>query len=191
MWRGIISIVALLLIVGSLLIIIPIMIIPNTFLYSFVPVLQPLHQALACNPGETMEYEQVYIVDSYETRYRCVNAAGRVRDVDDILLRPAHYSLGTLCLGGLLMLAPLFVALRQGLQGETGPELQNALQQSYNQLRQMPNAMTQAIPTTLNASGQQQLEALDKLRQQGLISQDAYEIAKQTIFDDFSLDHPS
>jgi hypothetical protein len=191
MWRGIMSIVALLLIVGSLIVIIPIMIIPNTFLYPFVPVLQPLHQALACTSGETMEYEQVYIVDSYETRYRCVNAAGHVRDVDAILLRPAHYSLGTLCLGGLLMLVPLFVAVRQGLQGETGSELQTALQQSYNQLRQMPTAMTQAAPTTLNVSGQQQLEALNTLRQRGLISQDAYEIAKQKIFDDFSLDYPS
>jgi hypothetical protein len=191
MWRGIVSIVALLLIVGSLIVIVPIMIIPNTFLYQFVPVLQPLHQALACNSEETLEYEQVYVVDSYDTHYRCVNAAGRVRDVDDVLLRPAYYSLGTLCLGGLLMLAPLYVAVRQGVRGETGPELQNALQQSYNQLRQMPTAMTQGGPTTLNASGQQQLDALDKLRQQGLISSDAYEIAKQKIFDDFSLDHPS
>jgi hypothetical protein len=191
MWRGIVSIVALLLIVGSLMIIVPIMIIPNTFLHQLVPVLQPLHQAIACNSGETLEYEQVYSVESYETHYRCVNAAGRVRDVDDILLRPAHYSLGTLCLGVLLMLAPLFVAVRQGVRGETGPELQNALQQSYDQLRQMPTAMTQSVPTTLNASGQQQLDALDKLRQQGLITQDAYEIAKQKIVDDFSADHPS
>lgn len=179
MWRGILSIVALLLIVGSLIIIVPIMIIPNTFLHQLVPVLKPLHQALACTDGETMEYEQVYVVDSYETHYRCVDAAGQVRDVDDVLLRPAYYSLGTLCLGGLLMLAPLFVAFRQVVNGNLGDDLQ----QSYNQ---MPSAMT-----TLNASGQEQLAALDKLRQQGLISQDAYTIAKQRIFDNFSSDRPS
>jgi hypothetical protein len=85
------------------------------------------------------------------------------------------------------MLVPLYFAVRQGLHAETGPELQNALRQSYDQLRQIPTAMTQGLPTTLNASGQQQLDALDKLRQGGLINQDAYDIARQRIFDDFSL----
>lgn len=190
MWRGIVSIVALLIIIGSLIIIVPILIIPNTFLYQFVPVLKPLHQALACKPGETMEYETVYIADANEIRYRCVDAAGNKRDVDDILVTPAHYALGTLCLGVLLMLVPLFIAVRQGMRGETSPELQAALQQSLNQIRQTPTAMTQAASstasTTLNASGKQQLDALDNLRQHGLISQDAYEIAKQHIFDNFS-----
>ncbi|HEX2618490.1 MAG TPA: hypothetical protein VHL11_00050, partial [Phototrophicaceae bacterium] len=88
MWRGIVSIVALLLIIGSLVIIVPIMIIPNTFLYQFVPVLQPLHEALACNDEETMKYEHVFSVDSEEVHYRCVDAAGHERDVDSILFRP-------------------------------------------------------------------------------------------------------
>ncbi len=191
MWRGIVSIVALLIIIGSLIIIIPILIIPNTFLYQFVPVLKPLHQALACKPGETMEYENVFIGDGYEIRYRCVDAAGNERDVDSVLRTPAHYALGTLCLGVLLMLGPFLIMLRKGLRGETGPELQAVLQQSYDQLRQIPTAMTQdssptAVSAALNASGKQQLEALDNLRQQGLISPDAYEIAKQRIFDNFS-----
>lgn len=186
MWRGIVAIVALLLIVGSLVIIVPIMIIPNTFLYQFVPVLKPLHQAMACNDGETMEYEYVYSVDSEELRYRCVDAAGNERDVDDIMFTPAYYALGTLCLGVLLMFAPLSVAVRQGLRGETGVELQAALQQSHDQLRQIPSAMTQGDATALNASGKQQLEALDKVRQQGLINQEAYEVAKKHIFDNFS-----
>ncbi|MBZ0291305.1 MAG: hypothetical protein K8L99_01945, partial [Anaerolineae bacterium] len=85
MWRGIVSIIALLIIIGSLMIIVPILIIPNTFLYQFVPVLKPLHQALACTSGETMEYETVVVVDSDELRYRCVDAAGNRRNVDDIL----------------------------------------------------------------------------------------------------------
>src|SRR5687768_8628083 len=96
MWRGIVSIVALLLIVGSLIVIVPIMVIPNTFLHGLVPVLKPLHQAIACNADETMQYENVYVVNSYEIRFRCVNAAGSERNVDSILLRPAYYSLGTL-----------------------------------------------------------------------------------------------
>jgi hypothetical protein len=135
-----------------------------------------------------MEYEYVYIVDSEEVRFRCVDTAGNERDVDDVLLTPAYYSLGTLCLGILLMLAPLYVAVRQGIRGETGPEMQAALQQSYEQLRQVPSVMIQSDPnaSALNASGKQQLEALDKLHQQGLINQEAYEVAKKRIFDDFS-----
>lgn len=193
MWRGIVSIVALLLIIGSLIVIVPIMIIPNTFLYRFVPILKPLHQAIACEAGETMEYEYVYIVDSEELRFRCVDADGNERNVDDVLLTPAYYSLGTLCLGFLLMLAPLFVAVRQGMRGETGSELQTALQQGFDHLRQsqssMTSAMTQGDPTAttaLNASGQQQLDALNKLREQGTISQEAYEVARKRIFDNFS-----
>jgi hypothetical protein len=191
MWRGIMSIVALLIIIGSLIIIVPIMIIPNTFLHQVVPVLKPLHQAIACNAEETMQYEQVYSVESYVTHFRCVDAAGRERDVNDILLRPAHYSLGTLCLGVILMLGPLFVAVRQGMRGETSPELQAVLKQSYEQLRQVPTAMTQSGSATVSTagtqqSGTQQLEALDKLRQLGLISPEAYEIAKQQIIDNSS-----
>lgn len=188
MWRGIVSIIALILIVGALLVIIPIMVIPNTFLHQLVPVLRPLHEAIACESGETMAYEQVNDPEGNYTRFYCVNAAGQERNVDDIVMRPAYYGLGVLCLGGLLMLAPLFVAVRQGLNGETSPELQNALNQSYQQLRQMPSAMSQTSPTSLSASGATQLESLEKLRAQGLINQDAYESAKQKIFDEFGED---
>jgi hypothetical protein len=192
MWRGIVSIVALLIIIGSLIIIVPILIIPNTFLHQLVPVLKPLHQALACHAGETMDYEMSYSAEGDEVHYRCVDAAGNERDVDTILMTPAYYALGTLCLGVLLMLGPFLIMLRKGMRGESGPELQAVLQQSYDQLRQIPTAMTQdssptAVSTTLNASGKQQLEALDKLRQQGLIPQDAYETARQRIFDNFSV----
>jgi hypothetical protein len=54
------------------------------------------------------------------------------------------------------------------------------------QMRQIPDAMTGRDPTTLSASGQQQLEALEKLRQQGLITPEAYESARKQIFDSFS-----
>lgn len=191
MWRGIVAIVALLLIVGSLVIIVPIMIIPNTSLHQLVPVLKPLHQAMACQAGETMEYEYDFFADGNRMYFRCVDAAGNERDVDGVLLTPAYYALGTLCLGGLLMLAPLAVAVRQGMRGETGVELQAVLKHSAEQMRQMPSAMSQgdaaALNTTaLNASGKQQLEGLEKLRQQGLINQEAYEAAKKQIFDHFS-----
>lgn len=186
MWRGIVSIIALLLMCGASVIIIPIMIIPNTTLHSFVPVLKPLHQALACEPGETMDYEYESYDGVTETRFRCVNAAGIERNVDSVLRTPASYAVGVFCLGGLLMLAPLFIAVRRGVRGESGPEVQAALQHSYEQMRQLPTELAQSTPTMLNASGQQQLAALDKLREQGFITQEAYESARKQIFDNFS-----
>ncbi len=187
MWRGIVSIIALLLMAGAAVIIIPILVIPNTDLHILVPVLQPLHQALACEAGETLDYE--YSIDPEgvnETHFRCLDTAGRERDVDSILQTPAYYAIGVFCLGGLLLLAPFLIAVRQGMLGQTGPAVQAALQQGYQQLRELPTEMARSTPTTLNASGQQQLAALDKLRQQGLITQAAYDSAKQKLFDDFS-----
>ncbi len=186
MWRGIVSIIAVLLMAGAALIIIPILVIPNTGLHGLVPVLQPLHQALACAAGETLDYEYTTDADgATETHFRCVAAAGRVRDVDSVLLTPAYYALGVFCLGGLLLLGPFLIALRQGMLGQTGPAVQEALQQGYQQLRQLPTEMVQSSPTSLTASGQQQLAALDQLRAQGLITPDAYARAKQKLFDDF------
>jgi hypothetical protein len=186
MWRGIVSIVALLLMCGASVIIIPIMILPNTDLHMLVPVLKPLHQALACEPGEEMEYDYQFSDMGNETHFRCVNAAGRERDVDSALQTPANYALGVFFLGGLLMLAPFFVAVRKGMMGESGPAVQQALQQGYQQMRQMSAEMTQGTAATLNATGQQQLDALNKVREQGLITQEAYESAKTKIFDNFS-----
>ena len=185
MWRGIVSMIALLLMCGALAIIVPILVLPNTSWHSLIPVLKPLHQALACEAGETMEYAYRLDETGTETGFRCVNAAGRERNVDSILKTPANYAIGVFCLGGLLMLAPLFVAVRQGMRGESGAAVQAALQQSYEQMRQLPIELTQNT-ATLNASGQQQLEALDRLRQQGFITQEAYESAKKQIFDNFS-----
>jgi hypothetical protein len=186
MWRGILSIIALLLMCGASVIIIPILVIPNTDFHIFVPVLKPLHQAIACEPGETMDYEYQFYEGNTETRFRCVDTAGRERNVDSVLRTPANYAMGVFCLGGLLLLAPFFVAVRQGMMGASGPAVQAALQQGYQQMRQLPTEMAQNNLTTLNASGQQQLEALDKLRQQGLITSEAYESAKKQVFDNFS-----
>ncbi len=186
MWRGILSILALLLMGGALVVIIPIFILPNTDLHILLPVLKPLHQALACEPGEQMEYEYQNYDGTTETHFRCVNASGRERDVDSILRRPANYALAVFCLGGLLLLAPFYVAVRQGMMRETMPAVQDALQQSYQQVRQLSTDPTQSTSATLNASGQQQLDALNKVRQQGLITQEAYENAKKQIFDNFS-----
>lgn len=186
MWRGIVSILALLLMCGASVVIIPILILPNTGLHTLVPVLKPLHQALACEPSEKMEYEYQSYDGVSEAHFRCVDANGRERDVDSILRKPANYALAVFCLGGLLMLAPLFVAVRQGMMGEAGPAVQDALQQSHQQVRQLSTEMTQNSATTLNASGQQQLDGLNKLREQGFITQEAYESAKKQIFDNFS-----
>lgn len=187
MLRGIISIVAVLIIVGSLIVIVPIMIIPQTFLHQLVPVLKPLHQAMACEPGETMDYETTYSAESDTLRYLCVDAAGHERNVDDIIYRPANVALGTLCFGVLLLVGPFLIAMRNAMRGESGPVLQAALQQSADQLGQMKTAISEmGAQPSLNASGLQQLDALNKLRQQGLITQDAYETAKQQIFDNFT-----
>ena len=186
MWRGILSIIAVLLMAGAAVIIIPILVIPNTELHSLVPVLQPLHQALACEAGETLDYEYTTDADgASETHFRCVNAAGRERDVDSVLQTPANYAIGVFCLGGLLLLGPFLIAVRQGMLGQAGPAAQAALQQGYQQLRQLPTEMAQTSPTTLTVSGQQQLAALDQLREQGLITPDAYARAKHKLFDDF------
>ncbi len=186
MWRGIASIIALLLMCGASVIIVPILVIPNMDFHILVPVLQPLHQALACEAGETLDYEYD-IYDGYtETHFRCVNAAGRERDVDSILRNPANYAIGVFCLGGLLLLVPFLIAVRQGMMRKPGLAVREAFQQGVQQMRQLPTEMTQSTPVALNASGQQQLDALDKLRQQGFITQEDYEIAKKRVFDNFS-----
>lgn len=177
MWRGIISIIALLLMCGALAIIIPILIIPNMGFHTLVPVLQPLHQALACEAGETLTYDYDTYDGYTETHFRCVDAAGRERDVDRVLQTPANYAIGVFCLGGLLMLVPFLIAVRQGMMMKPGLAAREALQQ----MRQPPTEST-----VLSASGQQQLDALDKLRAQGFIAQEDYEIAKKRILDNFS-----
>ncbi len=176
MWRGIISIIALLLMCGAAAIIVPILVIPNMDFHTLVPFLKPLHQALACEPDETLEYQYDVYEGNTEVHFLCVNAAGRERDVDAVLRTPANYAIGVFCLGGLLLVVPFLIAVRQGMMSKPGQAVQQAL-------RQLPTEMTQSTSTSLNASGQQQLNALDKLRQQGLITQEDYEIAKKRISD--------
>ena len=190
MLRGLLSIIALIIIVASLIVMVPLVILPNTFLHTVIPFLAPLHQALACTEGETIEYDLQTDANSVlETHYLCVDARGNERDVDDVLLRPAYYAMGTLCLGGLLMLAPLIIAVRKGVRGETGPELQSALRQSFSAAREgfaqmgQTGVPPQAQDTTLKG----QLEALELRRQQGLISQSDYEVEKQKILTSFGM----
>ena len=192
MFRGLLSIIALGIIIASLVVLIPLYLIPNTFLHTLVPFLAPLHQVIACTDGETIDYDlQTDANGVIDTHYLCVDARGNERNVDDVLLRPAYYSMGTLCLGGLLMLAPLLIAVRKGVRGESGPELQSALRQSFSAAREGFAQMgqdvgsMQAQDTTLKG----QLAALDQRRQQGLISQSDYEVEKQNILTSFS--HPS
>lgn len=190
MLRSIVSIIGLILIAGSLLVIVPIMWIPNTFLHAVVPVLAPLHQRIACVDGETIAYESVTDQDGVsETHFRCVNERGVERDVDDALLTPAYYAYGTLCLGGLLWLVPLVITLRKGLRGEHGAELQNALQTGFQQTRAGLSQMGESsTPTAVSAdpSGQsegvrQQLSAIEDLRRKGMINEEAYAEARKRI----------
>jgi len=194
MLRGLLSIGGVLLIAGSLVVIVPLLILPNTFLHQLVPYLAPLHQSLACNAGETIDYDTFDRGEGYETHYLCVDARGTKRDVDNVLLRPAYLSLGTLCLGGLLLIAPLGFAIRQGLRGETGPEMQAALQQSYEGLRKSLAEINQSgaaeVKTVAESTAQgdsikQQLAALEQQREQGLISQPDYDAARKQILDQF------
>jgi len=184
MLRGLLSIIALIIIVASLIVLIPLYLLPNTSLHTLIPYLAPLHQALACHDGETIEYDIQRDVDmGLETHYLCVDARGNQRNVDDALLRPAYYSMGTLCLGGLLMLVPLFIAVRKGVRGETGPELQAALRQSFSAARE-GFAQMGSQDTSLKG----QLEALELRRQQGLISQSDYDVEKQRILTSFGME---
>ena len=185
MWRGILSVIALMLVCGSSVVITSIWVLPNTFLYRFIPVLQPLHQAMACEAGETMEYEYVFVLDSQEVQYRCVSAAGLVRDVDGIVERPALYALATLSLGVLLLVNPFRIAMRQAFSGESGAALATMLQQHSQETQPQQDVTSANKRSALTATGQQQLDALEKLRQQKLITQEAYEAAQKQIFDNF------
>ncbi|MBK8030351.1 MAG: hypothetical protein IPK17_12775 [Chloroflexi bacterium] len=188
MWRGILSIIAVLLMAGAAVIIIPILVIPNTELHSLVPVLQPLHQALACEAGETLDYEYTTDADgASETHFRCVNAAGRERDVDSVLQTPANYAIGVFCLGGLLLLGPFLIAVRQGMLGQAGPAAQAALQQGVSAAastadRDGAKLPRRPSPYPVNSSSPRWTNCASR----GLITPDAYARAKQKLFDDFS-----
>lgn len=132
-----------------------------------------------------MEYEQLYFDGALEVQFRCVNAAGTERNVNGIVQRPAYYALGTLCLGGLLLLGPFIGAMRRELSGERWAGPQMAVQPHAQQMHPQPAAMMQSNLPTLNAAGQQQLDSLEKLWQQKLITRDGYEAAKKQIFEHF------
>lgn len=187
--RSILSIVSLIIIVASLVVIVPLMILPNTFLHQVIPILAPLHQALACSDGETIRYETTSYQDGYDTYYRCVDAVGSERNVDDILRRPAIISMGTLCFGVLLMLIPLYMTVRAGANSQSSEELQTALRQSVTQMEQSfregGQATVAAAPpkTHFDEPLSQQLQALDQLLQQGMISQSDYALARRKLLD--------
>ncbi len=137
MLRGLLSTVGALVIVGSLLVMLPTIILPNTFLHQIVPVLAPLHQFIACDDGETIRYDLRQDQDGvFETHFLCVNAGGVERNVDDVLRRPGYIAAGTLFLGVLIILGPMIFAIRQTLSGAYGAEAQNALRMSIDQTRQ-------------------------------------------------------
>jgi hypothetical protein len=136
MLRGLLSIVAVIVIAASLLVMLPTIILPNTFLHQIVPVLAPLHQAIACNDGETIDYKTLTDADgAIDTHFLCVNASGIERNVDAALRRPGYIGVGTLCLGGLLLLGPFLFAMRQTMSGAYGAESQTALRMGLEQTR--------------------------------------------------------
>jgi hypothetical protein len=87
------------------------------------------------------------------------------------------------------MLAPLLIAVRKGVRGEAGPELQTALRQSFSAAREGFAQMRQAgaAPQAQDTSLKGQLEALEMRRQQGLIRQSDYEVEKQNILNSFGM----
>jgi hypothetical protein len=181
MWRGILSIIALLLICSSSLVMAGIWIIPNMGFYQFVPILKPIHQ-LACSQGETLEYKFAIHVDDV-LAYQCVNSAGTTRDITDQIEQPAVYALGVLCVGLLLMSAPFYIAMRQTTSNKSGVDIQGLVAKSYQEMQDMA---TQDTATTIKTSAkQQQFDELDKLLQQGMITQEAYDIARKRILDSF------
>lgn len=200
--RTISSIAGLLLIAGSALIIIPLWVIPNTFLHQLVPVLSPLHQALACETGETIHYDYnprgtEFSSDSgMTTHYRCVDSLGRERDVDDKILGPANTSFSTLLLGVILFAIPLALAIRDAAQGKSGAEAQAAIQmgvagmrQSLNEAKMTQNTSTIHTAPPLSSPDNpmiDQLRALEQLYQQGAISQAEYAAGRQRILDTFA-----
>ena len=136
MVRGLLSIVGVIVIVVSLLVMLPTIILPNTFLHQLVPVLAPLHQAIACHDGETIDYKTLTDADgAIDTHFLCVSASGVERNVDDVLRRPGYIGAVTLCLGGLLLLGPFLFAMRQTMSGAYGAETQAALRMSIEQTR--------------------------------------------------------
>jgi hypothetical protein len=183
MWRGILSIIALLLICSSSLVMAGIWVIPNMGFYQFVPILQPLHQ-LACSQGETLEYEFVSDMDGVlQATYQCVNRDGIERDITEQLQQPATYALGVFCVGLLLMSVPFYIAIRRSGSNQDGAEMQALFTKS---VQQMQDVATQDTPTTVQSNNkQQQLDQVDKLLQNGIITQEAYNIARQRILDSF------
>jgi hypothetical protein len=186
MFRGIVSIIALVMVCSASVVMASIWIFPNMSLFQVVTVLQPLHQAIACEAGETMTYEYVVVMESEEVQFRCVNEAGVERNVDDIIQRPALYALGVFGVGVLLLMGPFLVAMRREFGGERGAALRTMIEQGTPPMQPGSVLTAQSAAPLLSATGQQQLEALDKLRQQNLIAQDAYEIARKRIFDNFA-----
>lgn len=135
MLRGILSIIGVLVIAASLLVMLPTIILPNTSLHQIIPVLAPLHEAIACRDDETIRYQTYQDESSYDTHFLCVDASGIERNVDATLRRPGYISVGTLCVGGLLLLGPLIFAMRQASSGAYGIETQNALRMGVEQAR--------------------------------------------------------
>src|ERR1700712_2426541 len=98
MLRGLLSIAGVLVIAASLLVMLPTIILPNSFLHQIVPLLAPLHQALACENDETIRYKTFDTDEGFDTHFLCVSASGIERNVDAVLRRPGYISMGTLCL---------------------------------------------------------------------------------------------
>lgn len=163
MLRGLLSILSLIIIIPSLIVMIPTVILPGTFLYQVVPIFAPLHQAIACTAGETIQYELEYSAEYNETHFLCVDAAGRERNVDDVLLRPGNIASLTCFIGVLLMFVPLFFTVRAGWRGEHGAEMQNAMQEALAASQRAIAEMSQGstTSTTMGASASDEGEAVE------------------------------
>lgn len=196
MVRSLFAFLGLIIIGGSVLVMLPTIILPDTFAHQIVPLFAPLHQAMACKEGETIEYRSDNTIARNDdiTRFFCVNTAGDSRNVNNEIRTPGNIASMTFLVGVGLLLLSLFMTLRAGSKGEFTPQTQQILQSTPNVIKQ-GWAETQAIseqnsPSTelppLTQSGTEQLAALDQLRARGLISQSSYEISRQAIIKEYA-----
>lgn len=194
MIRSLLAFLSLIIIGGSALVMLPTIILPDTFAHQIIPFFAPLHELMACKADETIEYRSDNTIARNDdlTRFFCVNAAGESRNVNNEIRTPGNVASMTCLLGVGLLFLSLFLTLRVGKQREFTPQTQQILQSTPNVIKQSwaemqatseQNSLSTELPP-LTQSGTEQLTVLDQLLAKGLISQSSYEISRQAIIKD-------
>jgi hypothetical protein len=194
MIRSLLAFLGLIIVGSSTLVMLPTIILPDTFAHQIIPFFAPLHEMMACKADETIEYHSDNTLARNDdiTRFFCVNAAGESRNVNHEIRTPGSIASMTCLVGVGLLFFSLFLTLRAGKQREFTPQTQQILQSTPNVIKQgwaeMQSMSEQNTPSTdippLTQSGTEQLAVLDQLLAKGLISQSSYEISRQAIIQD-------